>query len=104
MGLGTPLDESLISLRPEGTAPRPLADILGPSGKQDVQGFLDTCLAPKEEVPDKLCDSGVEAVFLDPGLRRSPKRYRGVVQRMHRASMIDWQLESPKEVIGFFAV
>ena len=23
---------------------------------------------------------------------------------MHRASMIDWQLESPKEVVGFFPV
>ena len=67
----TPLDESLISLRPEGTAPRPLADILGPSGKQDVQGFLDTCLAPKEEVPGKLRDSGGEAAVLDPGLKRS---------------------------------
>ena len=77
--------------------------MLGPSGKSVVQGFLDTCLLPSEEV-ERLTDSGVQTVFLDPGLRRNLRSYHRVIQCMNQASMLGYQFEAPKERIGFFAV
>ena len=91
-------------MRPQGTEPKTLDSLLAASGKSVVQGFLDTCLLPREAIDQRLTDSGVQALFLDPGLRRTERSYHRVIQRMNQASMLGYQFEAPKERIGFFAV
>ena len=99
-----PLDLTRLSLRPPGTEPKPLAQLLGPTGTQAIQRFLAECLLPSGDVKRRLDDSGVLTPFLDPGLRRNERKYHRVIKRMHEASMLGYQLEPPLERIGFFAV
>ena len=97
-----PLDESLLSLPEAGAAPKPLEALLGSLGFEEVQGWLD-----KNVLPNSVAQSNIEAMggrcYHDRGLQRSPRRYRRLVERLHRAGMVRFS-DSCESQVGVFAV
>ena len=76
-----PLDESLLSLRPAGTAPTELCQLLGPKGREEVQMWMRERVLPNSVGLRSLKASGMKTYY-DPALRRSARRYARVLQML----------------------
>ena len=98
------LDESKLSLRPCGSEPIPLDVLLASGGKQVVDEFLTKCLLPTKKASQSLAEIGPDSVFVDPGIRRSTKRYHALIRRMYGCGMLDWSDWPVLEIVGFFCV
>lgn len=82
-----PLDDKLLSLRPEGSQPKPLCELLGPGGGDEVQQWYNSHFVPCAEAQSALEESGVR-IFHDHGLRKSGKLYVRLLKRMWGAGML----------------
>ena len=78
----TPLMDDLLSLPPAGAEPRPLAELLGPTGVDEVATFCVKSLLPTEIRLQRLSASDAPKAYLDPRLRSSRKAYIRLVQRL----------------------
>ncbi len=99
-----PLDEAKVSLRPSGAAPVDLSVLLGDGGTKVAEEFVNSCCVPKDVGAQRVSDSGISQVFLDPGLRRSKRRCHRFVGRLHAAGMVDWTSGSVFCTVGLFTV
>ena len=103
----TPLQESLLSLRPEGSVPLTLASLAA----ADVNlacSDVNSCVVPSDLAAHNLQAAGVETPFMDPGVKRSSRAYHRVLRRLHASGMLDFvgadQEGAVIEHVGFFAV
>lgn len=98
-----PLNEGLLSLRPPGTSPRELSDLLGPAGRHLVEQWKIDHVLQNQDAVRQVQEAGVR-VYHDPGLRRAPRRYARLIRRLIDSGMLEIV---PGEVVacaGLFAV
>ena len=101
-----PLDEPLLSLPAVGVAPQPLESLLGPKGAEVVENFLSTSVL-QNSFGQKACDdAGLTRSFVDPGIRKSSRRYHNFLRKLEKHHVIvygfecicDWLFQRAKEV------
>ena len=101
-----PLQESLLSLRPEGSHPRCLRDIVS-GGVVLTCDDVNSCVLPQEQAAHNLQEAGLVSAFMDPGVRRSKKKYHRVLRRLWASGMLDYvdgsDREAAREYVGFYA-
>ena len=97
------LVENLLSLPPQGAVPKPLQGLLGPTGEDEVQTFVNEMVLPMEEARKNLAATTTPPAYIDPGLRRSKKRYVKFILDLIDRGILVLGFENRADV-GVFAV
>ena len=98
-----PLDDSALSLPERGAVPKDLAVLLGPTGEDEVASFVSSALLPNEVQARRLAAPDTPVAYLDPGLRKSRRRYLRLIRRLVDCSALSFGVQSFCDV-GLFAV
>lgn len=98
-----PLDVGALALPPAGFSPVSLKDIGGPFGALLVKRLTEKLL-PENLIKERQEALGLGSPYLDPCLRRQPKRYGEFVQRLTDCGLAEVSLEAPACEVGSFAV
>lgn len=97
------LEESLLSLPLQGAVPKPLSGLLGPTGEVEVHQIVNEMLLPIEEARENLAAASTPPAYIDPGLRRSKKRYVKFVLDLVERVILSPSFKNQADV-GVFAV
>ncbi len=76
---------------------------MGPSGRSYVKDFLSSLILSTESAAGSLVACAIQKPFMDPGLRKSTRRYHNFLRRLWNLNFIDVSFGRIAEV-GVFAV
>ena len=84
------LDVRLLSL-PEGGHPVAIETLMCSKGSEMVETFLRDKVLSIGQAEERRRESRVKQPYMDPGLRRQPRRYAALLRRMDDANMLCWR-------------
>ena len=84
----TPLVESILSLPADRSEPRPLSELLGPTGVDEVASFCNRSVLPTEVCSQRLAAPDAPQSFLDPKFRGCRRSYIRLVRRLVRCGVL----------------